>query len=283
MFDKLQKQYKNLIVTDVTTFDINQYYYFRNEYDQLFGIRKTIHNNEYELLRMLYVEKTFYYDDALHQSMYEYLYESGEYPFKAQNFKCLIITERGAKSLSKTTYDEIYNLLKDIFGEIAVLDLKGSKAIFYFTSFDVGIEELFLTISGDFLLNLSVHEGIVFHQKDRNFPQYLELVLASLKDKESNYSNIVHLVNRVNASGNQKGMLFLKRAVLKELDGDPVFEQLIEEFFNCNLNIAQTSKNLYVHRNTLLNKLETIKKTTGIDVQNFKQASTLHLLFHYKP
>ncbi len=46
----------------------------------------------------------------------------------------------------------------------------------------------------------------------------------------------------------------------------------IEVFFNNNLNISDTSKELYIHRNTLLYRLEKINKATGYDLKNFKEA-----------
>lgn len=46
----------------------------------------------------------------------------------------------------------------------------------------------------------------------------------------------------------------------------------INKFFENNLNVSETSRNLYVHRNTLVYRLEKIKKLTGLDLRQFDHA-----------
>lgn len=46
----------------------------------------------------------------------------------------------------------------------------------------------------------------------------------------------------------------------------------IEEFFNNNLNLTDTAAKLYVHRNTLLYRLDKIYKTTGYDLKKFEDS-----------
>jgi len=43
-------------------------------------------------------------------------------------------------------------------------------------------------------------------------------------------------------------------------------------FFDNSLNISETSRKLFVHRNTLVYRLEKIKKLTGLDLREFDQA-----------
>lgn len=47
----------------------------------------------------------------------------------------------------------------------------------------------------------------------------------------------------------------------------------IEEFIKCGLNISDAAKGLYIHRNTLIYRLDKIKKETGSDIRNFKEAT----------
>lgn len=46
----------------------------------------------------------------------------------------------------------------------------------------------------------------------------------------------------------------------------------IQKFFENNLNVSETSRKLFVHRNTLVYRLEKIKKTTGLDLREFDHA-----------
>ena len=43
-------------------------------------------------------------------------------------------------------------------------------------------------------------------------------------------------------------------------------------FFENNLNVSETSRGLFVHRNTLVYRLEKIKKLTGLDLREFDDA-----------
>lgn len=46
----------------------------------------------------------------------------------------------------------------------------------------------------------------------------------------------------------------------------------IQKFFENNLNISETSRQLYVHRNTLVYRLDKIEKITGLDLRKFDDA-----------
>lgn len=71
---------------------------------------------------------------------------------------------------------------------------------------------------------------------------------------------------------------------LKEVFDGRAVEQFDEEtlstvakFFENNLNISETARQLYVHRNTLVYRLEKIQKTTGLDVRVFEDALTFKI------
>ena len=48
-------------------------------------------------------------------------------------------------------------------------------------------------------------------------------------------------------------------------------------FFENNLNISETARQMYLHRNTLGYRLEKIMKTTGLDVRKFEDALTFKI------
>ena len=51
----------------------------------------------------------------------------------------------------------------------------------------------------------------------------------------------------------------------------------INKFFENNLNISETARQLYVHRNTLVYRLERIEKAIGLDIRTFDDAMTLRI------
>ncbi|MEX2416628.1 MAG: helix-turn-helix domain-containing protein [Paenibacillaceae bacterium] len=48
--------------------------------------------------------------------------------------------------------------------------------------------------------------------------------------------------------------------------------QTLESFFELDCNVSETAKKLFIHRNTLLYRLDKFKQETGLDVRSFKQA-----------
>ncbi len=61
-----------------------------------------------------------------------------------------------------------------------------------------------------------------------------------------------------------------KKSPIETLDEDTL--ETINKFFENNLNVSETSRKLYVHRNTLVYRLEKIKKITGLDLREFDHA-----------
>ena len=51
----------------------------------------------------------------------------------------------------------------------------------------------------------------------------------------------------------------------------------INKFFENNLNVSETSRQLYVHRNTLVYRLEKLEKSTGLDIRRFDDALTFKI------
>ena len=53
--------------------------------------------------------------------------------------------------------------------------------------------------------------------------------------------------------------------------------QTINKFFENNLNVSETSRQLYIHRNTLVYRLDKLQKSTGLDLRVFEDAITFKI------
>jgi carbohydrate diacid regulator len=76
----------------------------------------------------------------------------------------------------------------------------------------------------------------------------------------------------------------LCRMFLTEVFGDNPPSDLDEEtlitinsFFDNNLNVSETSRQLFVHRNTLVYRIEKLEKSTGLDIRRFDDALTFKI------
>lgn len=76
----------------------------------------------------------------------------------------------------------------------------------------------------------------------------------------------------------------LCRMFMSEIFGDNLPDKLDEEtqitihkFFENSLNVSETARQLYIHRNTLVYRIEKLQKETGLDIRNFDDALTFKI------
>ncbi|GGH35412.1 PucR family transcriptional regulator [Paenibacillus segetis] len=92
----------------------------------------------------------------------------------------------------------------------------------------------------------------------------LERLVYSISDLERN--------RFIEESGNDTSLLHDEETVTT-----------IETFFELDCNVSETAKRLYIHRNTLLYRLDKFKQETGLDVRSFRDAVLVQLgLLLYK-
>jgi carbohydrate diacid regulator len=71
-----------------------------------------------------------------------------------------------------------------------------------------------------------------------------------------------------------------KKGSLESLDQETLMT--IQCFFENNLNVSETSRKLFVHRNTLVYRLEKIRKLTGLDLRELEHAITFKVALMVK-
>jgi len=84
--------------------------------------------------------------------------------------------------------------------------------------------------------------------------------------------------------GDEARQLFLER-VLKRVDlfKDTETVTTLEQFIALDCSVSETAKKLFIHRNTLLYRLDKFKQETGLDVRTFHHALLVHVaLLLYK-
>ena len=76
----------------------------------------------------------------------------------------------------------------------------------------------------------------------------------------------------------------LCKIFIQEVFGDNVPTDLdnetlvtINKFFENNLNVSETSRQLFIHRNTLVYRIEKLQKATGLDIRVFDDALTFKI------
>ncbi|MCD8041075.1 MAG: helix-turn-helix domain-containing protein [Clostridia bacterium] len=73
--------------------------------------------------------------------------------------------------------------------------------------------------------------------------------------------------------------------IMRKVFGDAELMRTAECFLRSSLNISAAARNIFMHRNTMMYRLDKIERLTGLDVRTFDDALTfevLHILYDRK-
>ncbi len=106
-----------------------------------------------------------------------------------------------------------------------------------------------------------------------------EASVKSSKKQESHFSKLEKSLLSC-LSLDQQAVIFekfLTPEIIAVLE-DKELVDCINAFFKNNLNISETSRNAFLHRNTLLYRIEKINRVTKLNIRNFDDAMTFKFL-----
>lgn len=169
--------------------------------------------------------------------------------------------------------------------ENSVILIKSLKA----TVTDEELEQIAKTIvdmvNSEAMINVRVGYGTVVHELKDVSKSYKEAKMASevgrifyQEKKIISYKllGIGRLIYQLPIN--------LCRMYIHEIFGEGLPAELDEEtlmtidkFFENNLNVSETSRQLFIHRNTLVYRIEKLLKATGLDIRNFEDALILKI------
>ncbi|MCM1513741.1 MAG: helix-turn-helix domain-containing protein [Anaeroplasma bactoclasticum] len=274
MLDALKAIYQDGFIEHVQTFQEDYYYFYVPSSQDIFGVTKNITSNEYQLLKLNYIEKTIYTQNTKIQQLMAYLFEEGPYPFSKKKMKFLIYPK------AMENQDIIYELLSKVYREFINVEMYGCYIAFYQAEDITKLDELFQTLSADLGMNLYVHEGFYIYQgiKGTTILTYIDQVVKHTNLMRMSYSDLSEAI--LTFSAKQEGILLHQ---LKEIIYTPYFDQspirdILEVMIKHDLNVSSTAKYLYMNRNSLMNKIDNIEKETGLNLQKFKHACAIYVL-----
>ncbi|MGD9605128.1 MAG: helix-turn-helix domain-containing protein [Bacilli bacterium] len=207
--------------------------------------------------------------------MQEYLFNQGEYPFSNRPYYFLVI-----KMIKPENEKVIINFLEELLFEAYFLKLDQEIIVFYFEEYD--FKNVIVSMSDDFSLSLSCFQSKKMNPEK---PSYFHTLLSSFHQQFHNrtfvFVDIADLI--IGLVKTDKDLLKpLVPIILDRLYNDSQFEQIIRAVLDNDLNVSQAAQSVYMHRNTMINKLELIKAETGLNIQHFKDAFCMYWLLHHK-
>lgn len=167
--------------------------------------------------------------------------------------------------------DIINNIIKDVYNDVVTVKLDDNVLVFIGGKYDINIQNLFVTISDDLGYEIYVHDGIYINS-NLTSEDIIEYVNIYDKANKIVYMDIAEAALNAQAEDYFKLLDIISRSNFTYIYKDVVTIDIIEALLKNNLNVLQTSKLLYLHRNSILNKVDIIYKETGLNIQKFTNA-----------
>lgn len=171
--------------------------------------------------------------------------------------------------------------IKAAFDEIFERDHKDDSCnnFYYLISQDddYSFKELIDIISVDISADISIFESLVIDDK-KNIEGYLSLFRDCNKRGFFNTTDLClyYLTN------DNKRLKELSAYFINALENDNDLINVCKAMFKNDLNVSRAAKDAYMHRNTIINKLDIIRKKTNLNIQEFSDAMAAYALINYK-
>jgi hypothetical protein len=137
---------------------------------------------------------------------------------------------------------------------------------------NVDFDEIINGLNNDFYITTSLFESGVLYEKI-NTTEYIDYIF-SIKEKilESNlmYLNEASLV-KLNLHNE-----LIEQNIFKSYYNDLDMLEVVKKYLDCNMNISQAANMLYMHRNTVMNKIDKFIAVTGYDIKKFSNAFIIY-------
>jgi len=183
---------------------------------------------------------------------------------------------------------EALNIIRQLYNESEAVSFVYDDSIILMGIFDEINEHaksMRESIVSDLYCKCYVSYGsIIYSIKDikKSYDEAKECLILSknfgIKDEIFYYDKMLFEKIVYNIKDNVKNELLIKfEDKFNMFDSELI--NTIEEFVNCDLNISDAARRLYVHRNTLIYRLDKITKETGFDIRNFKEAAVFIIAF----
>lgn len=276
MISNLKKIYQDKLIEDVTTYS-NDYYYFykNNSHKKIFGVNKNITPNEYKLLQEMYIEKKIYTLDKSLQKVYEYLLENNTYPFKNKKMKMVMYI------VKESDEEVIGEFLSNIYKNSFIVKLYNLN-ICFIEDVQGAIKDIFDALSSDLGYDVVLHEGLILNNgySGSDILTYIKTYHDLEKVNTRVYSDLADFILFQDYNVNKELMLSIKNNLFMPLFNDIVLRDIIQAMLKNDLNVSQTSKLLYMNRNSLINKLDYIYKETGLNLQKYTHACVIYVMIN---
>ncbi len=180
------------------------------------------------------------------------------------------------KGIDKVSNDDVLtitNLLQDMMPSASIKQDEDFLVIILDSIHEYDFKDFITTTNAELLSNLYLYESGVFSTVDElkidvsHKKMELKFDLIYSSEKTAFYTRMIDYIEDK-----------YKKQVLKEFYDNEEFLYSLKIFIEKNQNTSEAAKFLYMHRNTLINRLDKFFRITGYDLRKFEDALIIYLL-----
>lgn len=174
-------------------------------------------------------------------------------------------------------YNDIIQIFKEVVVNAYFME-EDNHVIILSTVINNDINQLVNALVEDFGIKLKVFKSNKIYVNHFDFMKILKDMFLKYEDMFiENYIPLKNLLLMI-LEKNIDDLAIIKPIILNSILNDSKLLEIINAMFINDLNVCKTANYVYMHRNTINNKLAIIKEETGLDIQKFQDAVILYAL-----
>ncbi|MGI6781235.1 MAG: PucR family transcriptional regulator [Acholeplasmataceae bacterium] len=185
--------------------------------------------------------------------------------------------------LNELLIDQIKSTINRFFGKIVrIIPDNRYLMIVVKDHFDYAkIYEYFENFITDNLVNVVVYISKKFDNQDELYDEYQVIRDLMNGNHFINKKNVYYFRELLNDSLMVNNTKIIKKYILGKFYNQNETYLMLKTFFNNNLNVLKTARDLTMHRNTVIYRLDSFNEETNLDPREFNDAFIIKLLIDF--
>lgn len=172
-------------------------------------------------------------------------------------------------------YDTIKDIVQSLVGNnIKAKKIESNVVIYHNYSDDEEIKRMLGALETELMTNMYAY--LSKDDNEERLDEELNIGLMLL-------DNLPHGIFNLKAALLHASKIPNKEKVLNYiLKYTGITESFIKDFARCDLNVSRAAKEMFIHRNTMIYKLDKLNEVSGFDLRSFRDAYILYMLTETK-
>lgn len=285
MFEQLKKIYPSIIrFTNEELHISSEYIWFTNDKNDVFGILKSeLTKKDLHLLSTFLTRYNHFLppktteEEIWYKRIRENVEDTARSPYRFVYFS--LQKGQAEPALFKEAISQLFNKQVPILWENETCGIIIEEIVP--TEEEINYRQIIDILMNDLSVNIKFYIGDMKHNFEKLADYYDSLLEVGEQIFELTNKTVMNYVQSIPYfllhQLDERAKSRLSDSILKSFDHDEEMIKTLEMFLQSNLNVSETAKKLYMHRNSLQYRIDKFCAETGINIQQFDEAVAVKL------